>query len=144
MRLVAAVNSSLDADISVSALFEAPTVAGLRQQLRIGADSPQEVTPIQTLKKGTGAPLFCIHAASGLSWPYQALGRHLDCPIVGIQQTDDDAAGSIRDMARPTPTGSSRCRPNGPYHLLGWSFGGVVAHEVAIELERRGVRGGAA
>jgi thioesterase domain-containing protein len=28
--------------------------------------------------------------------------------------------------------------PDGPYHLLGWSFGGVVAHEVASELERRG------
>jgi thioesterase domain-containing protein len=28
--------------------------------------------------------------------------------------------------------------PVGPYHLLGWSFGGVVAHEVAIELQRRG------
>jgi thioesterase domain-containing protein len=28
--------------------------------------------------------------------------------------------------------------PGGPYKLLGWSFGGVVAHELAIELQRRG------
>ena len=28
--------------------------------------------------------------------------------------------------------------PAGPYHLLGWSFGGVVAHQVAAELQRRG------
>ncbi|MGH3580549.1 MAG: thioesterase domain-containing protein, partial [Mycobacterium sp.] len=28
--------------------------------------------------------------------------------------------------------------PAGPYHLLGWSFGGVVAHAVAAELQRRG------
>jgi thioesterase domain-containing protein len=27
--------------------------------------------------------------------------------------------------------------PSGPYNLLGWSFGGVVAHELAIELQRR-------
>jgi thioesterase domain-containing protein len=28
--------------------------------------------------------------------------------------------------------------PTGPYKLLGWSFGGIVAHELAIELRRRG------
>jgi thioesterase domain-containing protein len=28
--------------------------------------------------------------------------------------------------------------PDGPYKLLGWSFGGVVAHELAVELQRRG------
>jgi thioesterase domain-containing protein len=28
--------------------------------------------------------------------------------------------------------------PTGPYNLLGWSFGGAVAHELAIELQRRG------
>jgi thioesterase domain-containing protein len=28
--------------------------------------------------------------------------------------------------------------PTGPYNLLGWSLGGVIAHEVAIELLRRG------
>jgi thioesterase domain-containing protein len=28
--------------------------------------------------------------------------------------------------------------PVGPYKLLGWSFGGPVAHELAIELRRRG------
>ncbi|MBL3753069.1 thioesterase domain-containing protein, partial [Mycobacteroides abscessus] len=27
---------------------------------------------------------------------------------------------------------------DGPYNLLGWSFGGLVAHELAIELRRRG------
>ena len=30
--------------------------------------------------------------------------------------------------------------PSGPYNLIGWSFGGVVAHELAIELQRRGCR----
>jgi thioesterase domain-containing protein/acyl carrier protein len=139
MRLVAAVNSSLDADISIPAVFEAPTASGLRQRLWTGTDSPHEVIPIQTLKKGSGAPLFCVHAASGLSWPYQALGRHLDRPIIGIQQTDDDAgAGSIPDMASTYADRIQQLQPAGPYHLLGWSYGGVVAHQLAVELERRG------
>jgi thioesterase domain-containing protein len=30
-----------------------------------------------------------------------------------------------------------RMYPTGPYKLLGWSFGGIVAHQVAIELQRR-------
>ena len=29
-------------------------------------------------------------------------------------------------------------QPHGPYHLLGWSLGGVVAHTVAVELRRAG------
>ena len=31
-----------------------------------------------------------------------------------------------------------RIQPNGPYHLLGWSFGGYVAHSMAAQLEQQG------
>ena len=45
---------------------------------------------------------------------------------------------SIRDMARNYADRLQGVYPAGPYNLLGWSFGGVVAHELAIELQRRG------
>ncbi|MBL1099267.1 hypothetical protein JK363_21895 [Streptomyces sp. 205] len=31
-------------------------------------------------------------------------------------------------------------QPHGPYHLLGWSFGGAVAHEMAVLLRAAGER----
>jgi amino acid adenylation domain-containing protein len=141
MRLIAAVNTSLDADLSVRTVFEAPTVRSLSQRLRTDTISVQEVVPIQTLKKGTGVPLFCIHPGGGVSWPYQALGNYLDCPIIGIQQIlqgEEAEPRSIRDMAKNYADRIQGVYPTGPYNLLGWSFGGVVAHALAIELQRRG------
>jgi thioesterase domain-containing protein len=65
----------------------------------------------------------------------------LDCPIIGIQQIlqgEEVEPRSIRDMAKNYADRIERVYPTGPYNILGWSFGGVVAHELAIELQRRG------
>jgi nonribosomal peptide synthetase DhbF len=93
---------------------------------------------------GALPPLFCIHPAIGLSWCYSGLLKHLGPgrPLYGIQ-----AAG----LAQPEPLPLSieqaaadfiahirKVQPTGPYHLLGWSFGGLVAHAAATRLQREG------
>jgi amino acid adenylation domain-containing protein len=140
MRLIAAINKSLDTSLAVRTLFQAPSVRSLSQQLGQAA-SDVEVVPVEFLKQGAGLPLFCIHPASGLVWPYYALGNYLDCPTIGIQQTAQNGEAepeSILDMAKNYADRIQAIDPTGPYNLLGWSFGGVVAHEIAIELQRRG------
>ncbi len=140
MRVIAAINTSLDANLAVRTIFDAPSVRSLSQQLGRHASSV-EVTPVEVLKEGTGVPLCCIHDVFGLSWSYRALGDYLDCPIIGIQQieqTGEPEPGSIRDMAKNYADRLQALYPTGPYNLLGWSFGGFVAHELAIELRRRG------
>ncbi|GFG95660.1 amino acid adenylation domain-containing protein [Mycobacterium timonense] len=141
MRVIAAINKSLDAGLVVRTLFHAPSVSSLSQKL--GQDAGEvEVVPVEFLKEGTGVPLFCVHPASGLSWPYHALGNYLDCPIIGIQQVPQDGEAeptSIREMAKTYADRIQGVDPLGPYSLLGWSFGGVVAHEIAVELQRRGL-----
>ncbi len=140
MRVIAAINTSLDANLAVRTIFDAPSVRSLSQQLGRHASSA-EVIPVEILKEGTGVPLCCIHDVFGLSWSYRALGDYLDCPIIGIQQieqTEESESGSIRDMAKNYADRLQALYPTGPYNLLGWSFGGLVAHELAIELRRRG------
>jgi thioesterase domain-containing protein/acyl carrier protein len=140
MRVIAAIDTSLGAHLAVRTLFHAPSVRSLSQQLGRHA-SEVEVVPVEVLKEGTGVPLFCIHPGAGLSWPYQPLGNYLDCPIIGIQrilQGEEVEPRSIRDMAKSYADRIQGVYPTGPYNLLGWSFGGVVAHELAIELQRRG------
>jgi thioesterase domain-containing protein/SAM-dependent methyltransferase/acyl carrier protein len=140
MRLIAAVKTALGAHLSVPTVFEAPTVRSLSRRLESDAISA-EVAPVQKLKEGTGVPLFCIHAGGGVSWAYHTLGNYLVCPIIGIQQvlrSGEAEPQSIRDMAKNYADRIQELHPMGPYNLLGWSFGGVVAHEVAIELRRRG------
>ena len=125
----------------MSAVFETPTVHEL--SVRLAASSMDsaaapEIAPVQVLKTGTGVPLFCLHAVSGVSWPYQVLGGYVDAPIIGIQQPATDQPRSIGEMAATYADRIQAEQPSGPYHLLGWSFGGVVAHAVAVELQRRG------
>ncbi len=140
MRLIAAINTTLEIHLAVRVLFEAPSVRSLSQQLGTHATSV-ELVPVEVLKEGTGVPLCCIHPASGLSWPYQALGNYLDGPIIGINQipqNDEAEPESVRSMAESYAGRLQTLYPTGPYNLLGWSFGGIVAHELAIELRRRG------
>ncbi|WP_332107439.1 amino acid adenylation domain-containing protein [Mycobacterium simiae] len=140
MRVIAAVNAALDIHLPVRTMFYAPSVRSLSEQLG-AADSDPEVLPVDVLQQGTGTPLFCIHDGLGLSWSYRALGAYLDCPIIGINQVPQDGEAddtSVRDMAANYADRIQARQPDGPYQILGWSFGAVVAHEVAVELQRRG------
>jgi len=140
IRVIAAINAALDADLAVRTLFDAPSVRSLSQRLG-SQDSAVEVVPVEVLKEGTGVPLCCIHEGTGLSFFYRNLGDYLDCPIIGISQAPQNGEaepGSIRDMAKNYADRLQAVYPVGPYKVLGWSFGGVVAHELAIELRRRG------
>ncbi|OMC42175.1 hypothetical protein A5744_17140 [Mycobacterium sp. IS-1264] len=140
MRAVAALNPALEAQVTVRTLFDAPTIAALSQRLH-APDSSIEVVPVEVLAEGDGIPLFCLHPGAGISWVYRSLLAYLDCPIIGIQQPPHDGQsgpGSLRDLAKNYADTIQALHPNGPYHLLGWSFGGIVAHEIAVELRRRG------
>ncbi|KAF9968917.1 hypothetical protein BGZ75_003277, partial [Mortierella antarctica] len=93
---------------------------------------------------GTRPPLFCIHSGIGLSWPYIGLVKHIhpDQPVYGIQARGLDGksklATSVEEMTEDYIKHIRRIQPHGPYHLLGWSFGGTVAHSIATELEKQG------
>ena len=140
IRVIAAINTALDAGLAVRTLFDAPSVRSLSQRLG-SPDSAVEVVPVEVLQEGTGVPLCCIHEGTGLSFFYRGLGDYLDCPIIGISQAPQNGEaepGSIRDMAKNYADRLQAVYPVGPYKVLGWSFGGAVAHELAIELRRRG------
>nr|WP_262490949.1 non-ribosomal peptide synthetase [Mycobacterium simiae] len=140
MRAIAAVNAALDTRIAVRTLFRTPTIEALSQQLSAPGNSV-DVVPVEVLNDGPGTPLFCLSPGGGLSWPYRSLRSYLDCPIIGIQQLPHDGQAepkSLRDQAKKHADTIQALHPDGPYHLLGWSFGGIVAHAIAVELQRRG------
>ncbi|MGW9181654.1 thioesterase domain-containing protein, partial [Agromyces sp. NPDC055658] len=140
MRVIAAANASLGAELAVRVMFDSPTVRGLAAQVG-RAESSQEVVPVEVLKPGDGVPLCCVHDGFGLSWSYRALGRYVDGPIVGINRASADGEPepeSIQSMAVSYADRLQELYPVGPYRILGWSFGGVVAHALAVELQRRG------
>ncbi|WP_084219649.1 non-ribosomal peptide synthetase [Spirillospora albida] len=101
--------------------------------------------PIRTT--GARPPLFFVHPAGGLSWGYLQFQRHLpaDQPIYGLQArafTRSELPGSVEEMAEDYLAQIRAVRPRGPYHLAGWSLGGLVAYEMAVRLRAAGERVG--
>ncbi|MFJ5847133.1 amino acid adenylation domain-containing protein [Streptomyces sp. NPDC092903] len=93
---------------------------------------------------GARPPVFCVHGGVGFSLPYLPLAQHLDPgqPIYGIQApcVVDFAPlpGSVEEIASDYVRMIKEVRPEGPYHLLGWSFGGTIVYEMALQLRRAG------
>ena len=93
---------------------------------------------------GPERPLFCIHPAGGSSTVFGSIAQHLPdgLPVYGLQAKalSDPSAGhsSIREMAGCYLEAMRGVQPQGPYRLLGWSFGGVVLQEMTAQLEAQG------
>ena len=144
-RLISRIRSTLNAEIAIRSLFEAPSVEALVKRLNAGApdQSPLEVL-LPLRPSGRLRPLFCIHPGGGLSWSYSQLMRHLpaDRPIYGLQargiMRPQTTPQTLEDMAKDYAEFIRQVQPTGPYNLLGWSFGGLAAHGIATHFQDQG------
>ncbi|MEW1872537.1 alpha/beta fold hydrolase, partial [Streptomyces caelestis] len=147
-RLISRIRTVWDTRVTIRDLFQSPTPALLAEHIAAGGGgNPLDtVLPIRasTGRDADTAPLFCVHAVSGVSWGYAGLLPHLgaDRPLIALQARrlggTEGAPGSIEEMADDYLAEIRKVQPHGPYHLLGWSFGGLVAHAVAARLEAAG------
>ncbi|MFS8096831.1 amino acid adenylation domain-containing protein [Lentzea alba] len=139
-KLLGRIQTAFGVRLGIRTLFEAPTVAGLAH--RLGHDDERDsfdvLLPLRA--DGTGEPLFCVHPAAGVGWVYSGLLRGLDRPVYALQAKGltAEAPASLAEMAADYVARIREVQPHGPYHLLGWSFGGVVAHEMAALLQEQG------
>ena len=147
-RLVSLVREKLGVELPVRIVFQAPTPAELTSWLDRPAtasgtgDGLGVLLPIRA--RGHRPPFFCIHPGDGLSWCYQPLARYIppDYPVYGLQARGLDGtenlSRSVREMASQYIEQIRAVQESGPYHLLGWSLGGLVAHEIAVQLQACG------
>ncbi len=148
MRLVSRVRAVLGAEIGVRALFQAPAPAELAAAISDPGDQQTLDAAIPLRRRGTLPPLFCVYPGFGLAWAYASLLRHLDPdqPVYGLQALGIGAGqklpGSFDELIQAHVNDIRSVFPDGPYHLLGWSSGGVIAHAIARMLEQDGARVG--
>lgn len=148
VRMISYVHAVLGFKIPLGELFEAPTIAELALcLLNVGNTQENAFDVLLAIKpRGSRPPLFCIHPGFGLSWCYIGLSKHLDAdqPLYGLQvrgfHDSGEPAATLEDMATDYIHQIRRIQPHGPYRLLGYSFGGMVAHTMAVYLERQGER----
>ncbi|MFH7028943.1 MAG: amino acid adenylation domain-containing protein [Heteroscytonema crispum UTEX LB 1556] len=97
---------------------------------------------------GSQPPLFCIHPLGGETLCYRNIALHLgsDQPVYGLQPIGLDGKQPpytrIEDMASHYIKEIKIIQPNGPYFLVGWSYGGFVVYEMAQQLHRQGEKVG--
>ncbi|MGW5297466.1 non-ribosomal peptide synthase/polyketide synthase [Rhodococcus aetherivorans] len=149
LRVIGRLQDELGVKVPLQWLYSEPTPASIASRLDEEVQTSDEiglevVLPIRD--KGTKKPLFCVHPIIGLSWCYAGLAQHLDPerPIYGLQTPaaleDDYSPLSISEIAERYIREIRAIQPFGPYHLLGWSLGGVISHEIAVRLEEDGER----
>ncbi|WP_428985994.1 amino acid adenylation domain-containing protein [Streptomyces pyxinicus] len=144
MRLVGRIRAELGVPVQVGTVMSAPTVAGVAA--RIGTDARRDALRVllPLRERGRRAPLFCFHPASGFSWQYTGLLRHLDPdrPVYGVQSPglsgELPEVADVAGLCERYLTAIRAVQPEGPYHFAGYSFGGTVAHTLAALLQERG------
>ncbi len=95
---------------------------------------------------GERPPLFLIPGAYGdaLFWRTLLPYAHPDQPLFGVQALRRDGDHlykyNVEQIATRFLEDIQAVMPNGPYRLLGYSFGGLIAFEMACQLEAKGER----
>jgi thioesterase domain-containing protein len=163
-RLFTGIEKAFGKKLPLNTLLQAPTIeqgARLLHQgdervrelpLAMGAvvqDKPEKIwgplVPIQPLVPESDQPvLFLVHVLGGHLLRYTELTRLLgqDQPVYGFQSRGlvdgMEAQDDIQEMAADYIQAMKRVQPEGPYTLGGFCFGGVVAYEMARQLEQGG------
>ncbi len=142
-RMVVEVKRTLDTRISVSTVAFARTIAELADV--IGSDDDRRTAPrlIPMRPTGTRDPLFLVHCGGGHVLRYEDLVATLpeDQPVYGLAAPDFEGSESdisVESLARIYVEEIRKVRPHGPYQIGGYSFGGLVAYEMATRLVEAG------
>jgi len=144
-RLMARIQQLLGINLPLATLFQRSTIeylAGLLRQREESAISFSSLVKIQS--GGSNPPFFCIHPGGGNILCYIDLAHHL-----GVEQTfyglqswglheANVAHTTIEEMAASYLKEIRAVQPSGPYFLGGLSMGGVLAFEVAQQIQQQG------
>ena len=133
--------------LPLATLLQAPTVAQLANLLcqEGGSTSRSSLVPIQPV--GSKPPLFCLPGHSDNLLIFRDLSRYLgrEHPVYGLQAQDLDGEQAlytpIENIAAHYIQEILTVQPQGPFFLAGFCFGGLVAFEMAQQLQRQGHEG---
>jgi acyl-CoA synthetase (AMP-forming)/AMP-acid ligase II/thioesterase domain-containing protein/acyl carrier protein len=132
MSLIARVEKEFHCSLPLRTLYEFPTIERLAGYLRLGKQTGtwSRLIPLNT--GGSKPPFFLLHGA-------ERLGRRIgvDRPVYALRPHGFDgqrAPSTVEEMAADYLREIRTVQSAGPYYLGGYSFGGLVALELAQQL----------
>jgi thioesterase domain-containing protein/acyl carrier protein len=142
VRLLSEIQNDLGKNLPLATFFAAQTIEQLATVLAQDGKLPSWsfLVLIQADVKSKKSPLFCIHAVWGNVLFYRKLADHLpkNQPVYGLQAKGLDGttrpSTSVPEMAANYIEAIRSVQPQGPYYLVGYSFGSIVAFEIAKQL----------
>ena len=142
MSVIADVRRELDLEITLQYFLERPTVRELARSLMWSPPSASDMIALH--KSGTRRPVFAVAGRYGYAIRLGLVGRALDPqqPFYALQPPNMDwesvNCDSVEEFAAHYVRQMRAIQPDGPYRLLGASFGGIVVYEMALQLEAVG------
>jgi thioesterase domain-containing protein/acyl carrier protein len=138
-KMLTRIQNTFGKKLPLTMLFEAPTIADLAAVIRdeSGLIVPPVLNAIQPM--GSKPPLFWMDGYSRMIPLANALGE--ERPFLGVPLRaigDLPTPFQIRDIASAVVRIIRKVQPEGPYHLGGWCFPGLIAYAVACELQEQG------
>ncbi len=130
-------------DLPLALVFQAQTIERLAAILRPG-NSQAFPTLVAVQPNGRRVPLFCVHGGAGTALYLHKLASYLgqDQPVYGLESEGLDGRRiqrrTVEEMAEHYVAEIRKVRPQGPYLLGGYCFGGIVAYEMARRLTEAG------
>jgi thioesterase domain-containing protein len=143
LRVVAEIERVCGVRVPLAELAQDVTVERLAALVRARRERSDERLVLMQ-PEGSGAPLFALVPAGGTLACYVALAEALgrERPFYALQPRgtlqEASAAPTVEQMARADLEELRRVQAEGPYLLVGWSMGGLVAYEIARLLREAG------
>ncbi len=130
--------------LPLATLFENSTVEKLALMLEMDGKSIVWDSLVPIKPSGNKMPLYIVHGAglNVLLFNTLASGMDADQPVYGLQAKGlngiDEPLSNIVDIAAHYNAAIMAQNPTGPYALAGYSFGGIIAFEMAKQFEEQG------
>jgi amino acid adenylation domain-containing protein len=145
-RLATEIDKVLGRKLPIAALFQSPTIGSLAARLSDENWVPTWSSLVPLQPQGSGSPLFFVHGLGGDLYQMVSLARLMppDLPCFGIQAVGLDGKSerhaTVEDMAAHYVSELISFQAEGPFYLVGYSLGGLIAFEIAQQLRRTGRR----
>ncbi|MGH3186197.1 MAG: non-ribosomal peptide synthetase [Streptosporangiaceae bacterium] len=139
LQVVLRVRERFHADISGGSLIANQTLRSFAAAVEAAVDSTGPASPLQRLRSGQGSPaVVLVHPVGGGVACYAGLATHLDGHDIYAFEARRPPSSGLTELAAGYVAELVRSGPRSRYVLGGWSLGGTLALEIALELSESG------